>query len=146
MDKIWLSQNFAKMDLPGLAKRMTNGYISDEQDGETHKLNYTLFPCLKDDSPETKPVIFWTMGGPAASAVHFWRSLGGPIRAGRPTLEFNLYSWNKFANVVSIDYPWGTGYSRNSYHPKNDSLKTMQKKKAARLNRFVKKFFKKNSE
>lgn len=145
MATLWRSQNFAQIDLPAKAKNFVNSYLSDEKDGKGHRINYTLYPCIKDDSPETKPIIFWTMGGPSVSQILFWRNMGGPIRAGRRTLIFNKYSWTKFANLVSLDYPWGSPFSRDRSHPKVDTVKQMATKVPERFNRFVKKFFEKHS-
>jgi carboxypeptidase C (cathepsin A) len=51
--------------------------------------------------------------------------MGGPIRAGRKTLIFNKYSWTRFANVVGMDYPWGTTFSRDRSNPKVDTVKEL---------------------
>lgn len=72
--------------------------------------------------------------------------MGGPIRAGRKTLILNKYSWTRFANLVSLDYPWGSPFSRDRSHPKIDTVKELHAKLPVRFNRFVKRFFEKHSE
>merc|ERR1712224_77872 len=138
--KLWKSTKFQTMDLPDEAKNFINGYISDEEDGKTHKINYTLYPCIQDGNPESKPTIFWTMGGPGISQLFFWRGMGGPLRAGSKGLKFNKHSWIKFANVVTMDYPWGNAWSRNGFKPHISTEKEWQYKMPHRFNRFVKRF------
>jgi carboxypeptidase C (cathepsin A) len=72
--------------------------------------------------------------------------MGGPIRAGRKTLIFNKYSWTRFAKLVSLDYPWGSPFSRDRTHRKVDTVKELHAKLPVRFNRFVKRFFEKYSE
>jgi len=84
------------------------------------------------------------MGGPGVSQIIFLRSLGGPIRTSfRKGLKFNKWAWVKFANIVSIDWPYGTGYSNLQKHIDYKNKNQWLYKESERYNRFVERFFEK---
>ena len=133
-----ISQKFANIDPENQVKLQT-GYISDESWGN-HQIFYALAPATSDDA--NKPVIFWVSGGPGGSLVIFWRSLGGPVTESKKTgFKFNKWTWSKFANIVIVDYPYGTGYSRFSsskLHYKDE------RKENQRFGKFMEKWFEKH--
>ncbi len=58
------------------------------------------------------PLVIWLTGGPGCSSELAIFYENGPMKLvdGRPVI--NEYSWNNNANLLFIDQPIGTGYSR----------------------------------
>jgi len=72
----------------------------------------------------------------------FWKTLGGPVRASyKKGIKFNKWSWIKFANIVLVDWPFGTGYSRPKDHIDYLKHNTWLWRQSARFNKFVERFF-----
>lgn len=143
------SQKFKTFDIP-VNKHQQTGFIHDISDPNSkkyHKLFYIFSPCLYE--PENKPVIFWSMGGPGASILAFYFLLGGPIRQSNSMgWKANPWSWNQFANIVMLDYPYGTGYSyrtKSSVKIKQARYKHMNRM-PKRWNKFVESWFQKHPE
>jgi len=135
-------QHFKNLPLSGTTPYYT-GFINDKDSSlDSHDIHYVFVPCIT--SPETKPFLLWTMGGPGASVLSFWYFFNGPLSKDQAGLSINPYSFNKFANVVILEYPYGVGYSMNT--AQNDKqfthIKNL-KKQYKRYLRVVKKFFRK---
>jgi len=65
------------------------------------------------NNPSTAPLAIWLNGGPGCSSMIGLFQENGPCQfyngASSPTLNPN--SWNKYANMLYIDQPIGTGFS-----------------------------------
>ncbi len=99
-------------ELPGLKDELSynqfSGYINLPN---TKKyIHYWLVEA--EESPETKPIVFWTNGGPGCSGLIGFLTEQGPFR---PTesgeIQLNPYAWNKIANMVFLEQPVGVGFS-----------------------------------
>lgn len=135
------SQNFAKVQ-PTRKYKLSMGYINDETHGD-HQIYYDFAPCIKD--PLSAPTIFWVNGGPGGAIMIFWQNLGGPVRLSRRKgFRFNKNSWMKFANLIMVDYPFGTGYSRLPENKDHTPLKN-QHKSPHRFDTFMKRWFEKHT-
>jgi len=64
-------------------------------------------------NPETDPLVFWLTGGPGCSSELAIFYENGPYKINDDlTLRTNEYSWNQNANLVFVDQPVGTGFSK----------------------------------
>uniref|UniRef100_A0AC35TKP0 Carboxypeptidase n=1 Tax=Rhabditophanes sp. KR3021 TaxID=114890 RepID=A0AC35TKP0_9BILA len=85
-----------------------SGYLNS---GPNHYLHYMFISSQND--PVNDPVVTWFNGGPGCSSlIAQFSELGAfyPNPDGKTLFE-NVYSWNKFANVLFIESPYGVGYS-----------------------------------
>jgi len=66
------------------------------------------------NAPETAPVVLWLTGGPGCSSEVGLFYENGPynFEADGKTLKSNPHSWNENANLIFIDQPIGTGFSK----------------------------------
>ena len=96
---------------------------------------YWLFPSRRD--PDKDPLVIWLTGGPGCSSELALFVENGPMRIenGKPVL--NAHSWNNQANLLYVDQPIGTGYSKGSIFnmPKNEEKVSQQ------FGIFLKKFY-----
>jgi len=70
-------------------------------------------------APSTDPLVLWLTGGPgcASEVALFYEN--GPYQftsATDSTLKSNPNSWNTFANLLYVDQPIGTGFSKGGLH------------------------------
>ena len=99
----------------------------DESDiflGEDHKAG--LIPMKDGDdmfywlfksrsNPDKDPLVMWLTGGPGCGSEVALFFENGPFNINEDlTLKKNPYSWNSVANVIFIDQPIGTGFSKCS--------------------------------
>ena len=99
-------------NLPGLINELSynqfSGYIL-LPNTQKH-IHYWLVEA--EESPETKPLTFWTNGGPGCSGLIGFLTEQGPFR---PTQDgqilMNPYAWNKISNMVFLEQPVGVGFS-----------------------------------
>lgn len=81
---------------------------------------YWLFPSR--NNPDSDPLIIWLTGGPGCSSELAVFVENGPMRLeyGKPVKKD--ISWNNKANLLFLDNPIGTGYSKGSIFnmPKNE--------------------------
>ena len=97
--------------LPGysgkLRSKLYGGYIPLNNNKNT----YYIF-IEAETNPKNAPILFWTNGGPGCSGLMGLFEEFGPYR---PTkngkLNYNSWTWTKFANIVFIEQPIGVGFS-----------------------------------
>uniref|UniRef100_A0A914D5P4 Uncharacterized protein n=1 Tax=Acrobeloides nanus TaxID=290746 RepID=A0A914D5P4_9BILA len=75
-------------------------------------------------NPESDPLLFWFNGGPGCSSSGGMFEEMGPFYINRDSssLYENVFTWNKYSNLVSIDSPYGVGYSYNVDDPLNYTI------------------------
>jgi cathepsin A (carboxypeptidase C) len=65
------------------------------------------------NSPEASPLVIWLTGGPGCSSELALFYENGPYTINDDlSLEKNEFSWNNKANLLYVDQPVGTGFSR----------------------------------
>ncbi|VDD87490.1 unnamed protein product, partial [Enterobius vermicularis] len=64
-------------------------------------------------NPLTDPVIVWLTGGPGCSGLSALLTENGPftVQPDGQSLVNNPYSWNRIANVLTLESPVGVGFS-----------------------------------
>jgi cathepsin A (carboxypeptidase C) len=83
--------------------------------------------------PTTDPLIIWLQGGPGCSSMLAFFTENGPYnwhytplgQFSKGTMDYNPYSWNQKANVMYVDQPLGTGFSKASFLDLRWSLETI---------------------
>ncbi|EGR32735.1 serine carboxypeptidase family protein, putative [Ichthyophthirius multifiliis] len=72
---------------------------------------YWHFESRSDSQKD--PLVFWLTGGPGCSSVTALFAENGPYKI-RDDLNLtkNPYSWNEHSNIVYVDQPVGTGFSK----------------------------------
>ncbi|KAG5448136.1 Lysosomal protective protein [Clonorchis sinensis] len=98
--------------LPGLSEQPTfkqySGYLSGETDNI--QLHYWLVEATQ--TPDEMPLLLWLNGGPGCSSLGGLVTENGPFTVRKQgVLEYNPYSWNRFANVLYLESPGGVGFS-----------------------------------
>lgn len=98
--------------LPGwndhLLSSMYAGYLKA---GTLARFFYAFVESEND--PSNDPLILWFNGGPGCSSLRSFLMDHGPYRVANDghTLERNPYPWTRFANVLYLETPAGTGFS-----------------------------------
>ena len=110
--------------------------------GNGDDMFYWLFKSR--GSPETDPLMIWLTGGPGcASEVALFYENGPYTINDDLTLNPNAQSWNKVSNLLYVDQPVGTGFSRCSsifhYDSTEDEI-------AANIKTFIDGFLQANPE
>lgn len=87
---------------------------------ETRQLYFWLFPATEKVGHDD--LVVWFNGGPGCSSLTGVLTEEGPVKFNNVThkAEPNPYSWTNLTNVIWVDQPAGTGFSRGK--PKNQSL------------------------
>lgn len=68
-------------------------------------------------NPSTDPLVIWLNGGPGCSSLTGLFAENGPFTVQDDlTLLSNPYSWNNSTNLVFVDQPVGTGFSRVGFN------------------------------
>merc|ERR1711933_713716 len=84
-----------------------SGYLLGNNNAEIH---YWFIEA--DDSPSTKPIFFWTNGGPGCSGLDGLLTEHGPWKVNdNLEIHYNKYSWNTEVNMVYLEQPYGVGFS-----------------------------------
>ena len=104
--------------------------------------------------PATDPLIVWLQGGPGGSSLNGAFTEMGPLsldgrslatdafnRTGIPTPLLNPYSWNQFANFVSVEAPAGVGFSVCAKGAKASCAEWHDTKNTAYLFAFFQQFY-----
>ena len=129
-------RSFAFIALVGLAAANTNAddvthiFDTDDQwktgtvdiDSSNDDIFYWVFQSR--DAPSTDPLVLWLTGGPgcASEVALFYEN--GPYQftsTTDSTIKSNPNSWNEFSNLLYVDQPIGTGFSKGGLHdPKSE--------------------------
>lgn len=87
--------------------------------GRKGVLFYWLFESRS--YPNQDPLIIWLSGGPGCSSSLALFVENGPYIINEDlSLKTNPYSWNRNANLLFVDQPVGTGYSKGSEMEKDE--------------------------
>jgi cathepsin A (carboxypeptidase C) len=129
-ERVW-SEFFPEPQLHGLIKL-------DEK--EEDDIFYWLFPSR--NSPDTDPLVLWLTGGPGCSSELAVFVENGPMELKEGEAVKKEISWNNKANLLFIDQPIGTGYSRTkgNHHPRTEEEVRQQ------FGKFILKFYQKFPE
>jgi len=90
--------------------RQITGYLKlGDQDKE-----YFFWFFESRDKPKEDPLVLWMTGGPGCSSGIALFHENGPCTPHKNGVgsELNPYSWNNHANMIYIDQPAGTGFSK----------------------------------
>lgn len=101
---------------------------------------YWLFPSRQ--SPESDPLVFWLSGGPGCSSGLAALLENGPFTLSEGKLTINKNSWNSKSNLVFIDQPIGTGFSKGD----TSKLPHDENEVATQFGIFLEGFFKNHPE
>jgi len=94
-----------------------SGYLKATND---HEIHYWFFEADTEDDPTTKPIFFWTNGGPSCSGAMGLFTEQGPWRVlENMTVIYNPNTWITEVNMVFLEQPYGVGFSvvDPSLHP-----------------------------
>ncbi|UKZ94397.1 uncharacterized protein TrAFT101_009269 [Trichoderma asperellum] len=82
--------------------------------GESDELFFWFFPTANKEHQNDKEIVIWLSGGPGCSSMLAILQENGPFSWQPGTLKPtpNPFSWHLLSNVVWIDQPVGTGYSK----------------------------------
>lgn len=97
----------------GDAEQWKTGTVSI--DGHNDDMFYWMFESRS--APSTDPLVLWLTGGPgcASEVALFYEN--GPYQFNEDsTLKSNPYSWNQVSNLLYVDQPIGTGFSKGGLH------------------------------
>ncbi|XP_020596649.1 putative serine carboxypeptidase-like 23 [Phalaenopsis equestris] len=111
----------------GIVLRQYSGYIP--VDDKSGRFIFYYFAVSKQTVNVTEiPIFVWINGGPGCSSIGAGAFLEhGPllVAPGGKALMESSYAWNKFAHVLYVDVPVGTGFSYSDtpsdYHNYNDA-------------------------
>ena len=79
---------------------------------EKSDMFYWLFPSRAN--PDTDPLVIWLTGGPGCSSELAIFYENGPMFLNKGKVTLNPNSWNTRANLLFVDQPVGTGFSKGS--------------------------------
>lgn len=97
-----------------------SGYFSFGPDNKQYF--FWFFESRSD--PANDPTVMWLTGGPGCSSMTGLLHENGPCKVssdGESTIV-NPYSWNTRANVMWVDQPPGTGFSKGSWDHDEDAV------------------------
>ena len=145
-----LTQNLAKTyDFP---EKSYHGFIpinrtdsdiskNTKTDGkDPNQMFYWWFPSRR--SRENDPLVLWLTGGPGCSSELALFVENGPFRINADSLELeiNEWSWNREANVIYVDQPLGTGFSKVDQNHYVEDEETVSKEMFDFLTKFIEKY------
>lgn len=120
-----------------------HGFIPIGNDGSD--MFYWHFPAR--ENPETAPLVLWLTGGPGCSSELAIFYENGPFKltqeSSDTTLIHNKYSWNTRANMIYIDSPIGTGFSKAAHEW---DLNIFERQVAKNITELLVKFIQKHPE
>ena len=116
-----------------------SGYINVNKTNGNHFF-YWFFESR--GYPSKDPLILWLTGGPGCSSSLALLVENGPFLMNNESgkIEYNIYGWNSFANLLYVDQPVGTGYS---YTDNPFGIETNEKTTARELTTFMGEFYQK---
>jgi len=95
-------------------------------------------------APSTDPLVMWLTGGPGCASEIALFYENGPYKINDDlSLTANAYTWNKVSNLLYIDQPIGTGFSKCS---SITHLDTTEEEIAANVNSFISGFLEENPD
>ena len=97
----------------GNAEQWKTGTVS--VDSFDDDIFYWMFESRS--APTTDPLVLWLTGGPgcASEVALFYEN--GPYQFNEDsTLKSNPYAWNEVSNLLYVDQPIGTGFSKGGIH------------------------------
>ncbi|CAE8711096.1 unnamed protein product, partial [Polarella glacialis] len=95
--------------------------------GEKKKQYFFWFFESRSD-PANDPTVMWLTGGPGCSSMTGMLFENGPCKVSPDgeTTHLNPYSWTTKANVMWVDQPPGTGFSKGTWdHDENGVAEDM---------------------
>ncbi|XP_014252789.1 venom serine carboxypeptidase-like [Cimex lectularius] len=78
---------------------------------KTHNSNLFFWYFPAEDNLDRAPVVVWLQGGPGASSMYGLFTEHGPLRLINGEVKLYEHRWTKFAHMIYIDNPVGTGFS-----------------------------------
>ena len=104
---------------------------------------YWLFNSRSAD-PSKDPLVMWLTGGPGCSSELAIFYENGPFTINDDlSLKVNQYSWNNVSNLLFVDNPIGTGFSKCS---SPTHLDTNEDEVAEGIDHFIRGFIEQNPE
>ena len=93
-------------------------------------------------NPKSDPIVLWLTGGPgcASEIAMFYENGPYEFNTDGKTLKSNPASWNSFANVLYVDQPIGTGFSKAGAGHLNTNEEEIADNMAKFLIRFLEKY------
>mmetsp|Transcript_11232 Transcript_11232/g.39826 ORF Transcript_11232/g.39826 Transcript_11232/m.39826 type:complete len:486 (-) Transcript_11232:175-1632(-) len=90
--------------------------------GEKKQYFFWMFESRND--PAKDPMVMWLTGGPGCSSMTGLLFENGPckVNADGETTTLNPYSWTNRANVMWVDQPPGTGFSKGAWDHNEDGV------------------------
>ncbi|XP_031091958.1 serine carboxypeptidase-like 10 [Ipomoea triloba] len=115
--------------LPGfdgpLPFQLQTGYIGVQNE----EIQLFYYFVKSDSNPQEDPLILWITGGKTCSALRTIFQQIGPLlvepveyNGSLPRLRPFPYSWTKFASIIFLDSPAGTGFSYATKSVQNSDL------------------------
>lgn len=101
-------------NLPGLNDavdfRQFSGYLNADKDNKKF-LHYWFVES--QSNPSQDPLVLWLNGGPGCSSLLGLLTELGPFEVNKDgsSLKLREYTWNKKANVLFLESPYGVGFS-----------------------------------
>merc|ERR1719335_1436109 len=88
------------------------------------KKQYFFWMFESRNNPANDPTVMWLTGGPGCSSMTGLLFENGPckVSADGESTTVNQYSWNAKANVMWVDQPPGTGFSKGSWDHDEDGV------------------------
>ncbi|CAH8516892.1 unnamed protein product [Dicrocoelium dendriticum] len=98
--------------LPGLSRQPAFGQFSGYLTGSSDNFQLHYWFIEASENSDRAPLILWLNGGPGCSSMEGLLDECGPFKlVDAKHLEENLWSWNKFANILYLESPVGVGFS-----------------------------------
>jgi len=88
------------------------------------KKQYFFWMFESRSNPKQDPMVMWLTGGPGCSSMTGLLFENGPckVNADGESTTLNPYSWNERANVMWVDQPPGTGFSKGAWDHNEDGV------------------------
>merc|ERR1719217_1724230 len=88
------------------------------------KKQYFFWMFESRNDPQNDPTVMWLTGGPGCSSMTGLLFENGPckVNADGTATTPNPYSWNTRANVMWVDQPPGTGFSKGVWDHNEDGV------------------------